>query len=144
MKRQEVTLVMLSLAEGGSFTPVQIQKALFLASRKAPSAFSPGSNYDFQPYDYGPFDSSVYSDVEELERDGRANIARVPGSRWKTYSATPEGIRNGAALAENLSPEDKVMMDRIVKIVRSLSFSQLVTAIYKDYPEMEARSVFKD
>src|SRR5580692_8884957 len=62
LPREQVALVVLSLAEGAPFTPVQIQKALFLASDKVPEAFELGSRYDFQPYDYGPFDRQVYSD----------------------------------------------------------------------------------
>ena len=66
LDRDEMALVVLSLAEGADFTPVQIQKALFLASDKAADAFKQQSRYDFQPYDYGPFDQQVYSDMEQL------------------------------------------------------------------------------
>src|SRR5882672_7465136 len=54
LRRDEIALVVLSLAEGALFTPVQIQKALFLASDKVADAFRRDSRYDFQPYDYGP------------------------------------------------------------------------------------------
>jgi hypothetical protein len=72
LSRDEIALVMLSLADGKSFSPVQIQKALFLATDKAAAAFDRRSHYNFQPYDYGPFDWQVYSDVEKLERRGLA------------------------------------------------------------------------
>jgi hypothetical protein len=49
--REQIALVVLSLADGKPFTPVQIQKALFLASDKVARAFTTHSRYDFQPYD---------------------------------------------------------------------------------------------
>jgi uncharacterized protein len=142
LQREDVTLVVLSLAEGGPFTPVQIQKAMFLASDKVPSAFD--SRYDFQPYDYGPFDSGVYSDVEGLERRGLAEINQQPGTRWRTYAATERGIREGGRLAEQLTREQRTVLEKIVKVVRSLSFNDLVSAIYRAYPRMRERSVFQD
>lgn len=65
--REQIALVILSLADGKPFTPVQIQKALFLASDKVASAFA--TEYTFQPYDYGPFDWQVYADIEELAKE---------------------------------------------------------------------------
>jgi len=144
LSRDEIALVMLSLAEGQGFTPVQIQKALFLASDKVSDAFSPDSRYDFQPYDYGPFDRQVYSDLEMLDALGVATISQQPGSRWRTYAATPQGIEEGHDLAERLTAHQREILKRIVKLVRSLSFNELVSAIYKAYPPMRARSVFLD
>jgi uncharacterized protein YwgA len=134
---------MLSLADGdGMFTPVQIQKALFLASDRAPDAFY--STYDFQPYDYGPFDRQVYLDVEELERLGLAQVNQPPGSRWKTYAATAAGKAEGARLTQSLTEPQRELLKKIVTLVRGLSFNDLVSAIYRAYPDMRARSVFRD
>jgi hypothetical protein len=135
---------MLSLAEGAPFTPVQIQKAMFLASDKVPGAFDRYSRYDFQPYDYGPFDWQVYADVEELERRGLAQINQQPGTRWRTYAATQRGVMEGRCLARQLSEDQHTLLTRIVQLVRSLSFNDLVSAIYRAYPGMRERSVFRD
>jgi uncharacterized protein YwgA len=132
----------LSLADGAQFTPVQIQKALFLASERSPDAFY--SRYDFQPYDYGPFDRQVYLDVEELERQGLAQISQQSGSRWRAYAATESGMAEGARLAQFLTEEERELFRRIVQLVRSLSFNDLVSAIYRAYPRMRERSVFRD
>jgi hypothetical protein len=144
LSRENVALVVLSLASGESFTPVQIQKGLFLASDKAAGAFDRDSRYDFQPYDYGPFDWQVYSDVEELERRGLAQINQQPGTRWRTYAATERGITEGRRLVEQLTGEQSAVLARIVNLVRSLSFNDLVSAIYRAYPRMRERSVFRD
>ena len=143
LDRHEMALVVLSLAEGAEFTPVQIQKALFLASEKVPGGFKPHSRYDFQPYDYGPFDQRVYSDVEWLAGHGLARIDQRPGSRWRTYAATETGLSQGERLTRDLSPEHLVVLKKIVKLVRNLSFNDLVSAIYRAYPAMRARSVFR-
>jgi hypothetical protein len=144
LQRDEVALVVLSLAEGAPFTPVQIQKALFLASDKVSGAFDRRSRYDFQPYDYGPFDWQVYSDVEGLERRGLAQTNQEPGTRWRTYAATELGITEGRRLAGQLTGEQRAVLERIVNLVRSLSFNDLVSAIYRAYPPMRERSVFRD
>jgi uncharacterized protein len=144
LSRDQVTLVVLSLAEGDEFTPVQIQKALFLASDKVPGAFDPGSRYDFQPYDYGPFDARVYSDAQALDTQGLALINQQPGSRWRTYAATQAGMAEGRRLAARLSSEQREILARITHLVRSLSFNELVSAIYRAYPHMRERSVFRD
>jgi len=143
LSRDEVALVVLSLAEGRPFTPVQIQKALFLASDKVSEAFDHDSRYNFQPYDYGPFDWQVYADVEALEREGLAEI-RQQGSQWRIYSATRSGVAEGQRLARQLTRTQRQVLERIVNLVRSLSFNDLVSAIYRAYPQMRARSVFRD
>jgi uncharacterized protein len=143
LQRDQIALVMLSLADGdGTFTPVQIQKALFLASDRAPEAFE--TTYEFQPYDYGPFDRHVYTDVEDLKDTGLAQIDQPPGSRWKTYAATPAGRTYAAELKRALSPAQLELFEKIVTLVRSLSFNELVSAIYRAYPHMRERSVFRD
>ena len=144
LARDDIALIVLSLAGGEPFTPVQIQKSLFLASDKASDAFRRDSRYDFQPYDYGPFDWQVYFDVEGLERRGLAQVNQPPGTRWRTYAATERGVTEGRRLAEQLTGEQRAVLERIVNLVRSLSFNDLVSAIYKAYPPMRARSVFRD
>jgi uncharacterized protein YwgA len=144
LSRDEITLVVLALANGESFTPVQVQKSLFLASDKVATAFRHDSRYDFQPYDYGPFDRQVYSDVENLERQGLAQVNQQAGSRWRTYSASARGIAEGQRLAQQLTGEQRDILGTIVNLVRSLSFNDLVSAIYRAYPNMRERSVFRD
>jgi hypothetical protein len=139
-----MTLVVLSLAEGCPFTPVQIQKALFLASDKVEDAFDRDSLYNFEPYDYGPFDRQVYADIETLERNELAEIRQRQGSTWRTYSASPRGVEEGRRLARRLTGPQQQVLERIVGLVRRLSFNELVSAIYRAYPQMRARSVFRD
>ena len=111
---------------------------------QCPTAFRPESRYDFKPYDYGPFDRKVYSDVNGLQEQGRAAINQQVGARWRTYAATPQGVKEGRHLAEQLKVEERTVLEKIASLVRSLTFNELVSAIYKAYPDMRARSVFRD
>jgi len=117
---------------------------MFLTSEKAPNAFARSAQYDFQPYDYGPFDWQVYTDIENLERRGLAQINQASGSRWRTYAATQNGVTEGRRLTAMLEQDDVAIIERIVNLVRSLSFNDLVSAIYRAYPRMRERSVFRD
>ncbi len=142
MRRDQVTLVMLATGQGGGFTPVQIQKAMFLLTREAAELFDEGSVYHFEPYDYGPFDSSVYFDADGLARDGLATVAYGPGPR--RYYATEAGIARGEGILLALPENLRKYISDVSTFVRTKSFSDLVAAIYRAYPEMRANSVFVD
>lgn len=139
MRREQVTLMMLASANGRTFTPAQIQKALFLLSRETPELFSEGSSYNFRPYDYGPFDSTVYDDIEASVREGKAEIF---GGRVRLYRATAAGIEEGQQLLENLEDDDRAYVNKVSEFVRSKSFSDLVSSIYREYPDMKVNSIF--
>jgi uncharacterized protein len=141
MRREDLTLIMLTLAEGGHYTPVQIQKAMFLADDLVQNAFE--CRYNFQPYDYGPFDVDVYRDVASMTADGLTRVSTTSRG-WNVYATTDAGSQRGRELFNSLLPEQQQMLTRISQFVRRLSFSDLVSSIYKAYPHMRERSVFRD
>jgi hypothetical protein len=143
LNRDEVLLVMLALAKGDALTPVQIQKSLFLAGEEVGDAFRASSKYKFEPYDYGPFDKQVYADAHALATKGLVKIG-TDSRGWNTYAATEDGLQRAADLRTRLNGGQREMLNRIVGLVRRLSFTQLVSAIYRKYPPMRARSVFRD
>ena len=140
LPRPDVALSVLALADGAKLSPTQLQKALYLIVRNAPSVFAEGQAYHFVPYNYGPFDSTVYADIDRLKLSGKAEIAR---GRWNEYSATPIGIEEGKHTLSTLPVPQQEYMKRVVDWVKSLSFQQLVKAIYDAYPEMRVNSIFK-
>jgi len=121
--------------------PVQLQKALFLITRNLSEAQRGGASYQFRAYDYGPFDSAVYSDAEALQRDGLIRITNG-NQPFRTYSITDLGAMEAHRLRLSLAPEVADYLDRVGDWVRGLSFGELVRAIYALYPEMKANSVF--
>jgi len=141
MDRRAIVLAALSPARGGAHTPVQVQKLLFLVDKKVAHLVG-GPFFDFQPYHYGPFDRRVYDEIEALATVGQADIRR--GSPWKEYLLTPEGQQRGEEIFSGLHPEAQTFIDSASRFVRSLSFQDLVQAIYKAFPDMRECSVFQD
>lgn len=64
-------------------------------------------------------------------------------SGMKSYKLTTEGQKFAIAAVEQFSEQVKGYFYRLSEFVRSLSFPQLVSAIYKEYPDMKANSVFR-
>ncbi len=140
MTRREIVLAALAPAEGKPHTPVQVQKLLFLIDREL-GPFIEGPHFDFSPYNYGPFDKRVYGVIENLADDGLA-VVREDGS-VRTFALTDAGQAEGTRILQDLSFEARDYIGRISEFVRQLTFSELVSAIYKKYPEMRVNSVFR-
>jgi hypothetical protein len=102
-----------------------------------------GPRFNFQPYDYGPFDSDVYSVIETLQARGEAIIAPSPAGNWNTYAASDEGAERGQKLLSALDDEVWKYIEKVSDWVRSLSFKSLVKSIYEAYPRMRENSIFK-
>lgn len=141
MNRIDWNLLVLAAAEGKSLTPAQYQKVLFMLQRSCPWAITEG--YSFRPYNYGPFDADVYNDGEQLEHQGLVQINRSGGG-WRTYSATLAGLAKARELESLAEPHALDYARNVVAWARSLSFRDLVTKVYTEYPEMRVNSIFKD
>lgn len=140
MNRKEITLAVMASAGTATFSPVQIQKLLFLVDENIGSQIG-GKQFSFVPYDYGPFDVDVYRELEALETEGAVAIGS--NGRWKSYALTEDGVSRGKEVLNTLSPPIAEYLSQLVNWVRSLRFSELVSQVYKMYPEMKANSVFK-
>jgi uncharacterized protein len=144
MNRRALVLAILAAAEGRTYTPVQIQKSVFLVCDQFPHLIDEGPQFNFQPYDYGPFDSDVYSVIDVLRSDGLAVVAPSPSGNWNTYAASDAGIDEGDEVLNNAMGDDARKYVRAVSDwVRSLRFKSLVKSIYEAYPHMRANSIFK-
>jgi len=122
-------------------TPAQIQKAMFLMAAEATHLVGPGF-YNFVPYNYGPFDADVYHDLDVLVDRGLVSGNSFPGRSWKIYTVTPEGLAAAAHIKRAANAEGAGFLERVVDWVSSMSFPQLVRAIYAKYPGYKANSVF--
>ena len=145
MTPKDWTLLVIAEAGEQPVQPVQLQKALFLISRNLRRRdLTTSGFYAFTPYDYGPFCSTIYSDAEELETEGLVFISRPPESRYRTYRATEAGLQRASGLKSELSAQATTYLTRVVEFVQKHSFNELVSAIYKAYPDMKANSVFQE
>lgn len=141
MDQQSLVLAALSPAEGAPFSPVQVQKLLFLIDRNIPTHIG-GSVFHFEPYDYGPFDKEVYKVLDLLALTGDVEIINEPGRSWQKYALTENGQKRGEKILEGMSGTAQSYITEASEFVRKLSFSQLVSSIYRAYPEMKENSVF--
>jgi len=141
LSRSEWTLLTIASAEGRPLTPVQLQKSLFLLGRELPAAVGPDF-YQFEPYDYGPFDATIYRDAEALAEQGLIDIQPAPHARYNQYRATLQGLEQATALKRRAPVQAVTYLSTIVEWARSLTFPELVRAIYARYPEYRSRSVF--
>lgn len=141
--RQELVLAALAAGQSNSeLSPVQAQKLFFLIDRNVSEALG-GEQYNFAPYDYGPFDSAVYSDLDWLSVPQEGCVEIVRSGRYRTYRLTERGRQIGEQRLEQLNPEARDYLGRAKDWVKSLSFQGLVRAIYQAYPDMRANSIFR-
>jgi hypothetical protein len=140
MDKREIILAGLAPAKGAPHTPVQVQKLFFLIDRNISDLIG-GPFFDFQPYNYGPFDKEVYLTLELLEFEG---LVKITSERtWRTYMLTQEGQKIGDEILSKLPKKAQNFIINASKFVREHTFTQLVSAIYKAYPEMRQNSVFQ-
>jgi uncharacterized protein len=140
--RRRMLMAAMACAGQKSFSPVQLQKMMFILDREIPDETG-GPLYDFKPYDYGPFDRSIYSDLDALCVQGcviREGEAFAP---YRTYCLTDDGVAAGTGAYGILSKRAQDYVHSVVHFVRGQSFAGLVSAVYKAYPEMRENSVFR-
>lgn len=143
MNRRDLILAALAPSNRHSYTPVQVQKLFFLIDRNIPQAVG-GPHFQFEPYDYGPFDQAVYQELETLTGAGLVETEPVDGRSWCQYRLTEAGQALGEKALDTLNPKIRNYVVEVNSFVRRLSFSQLVRAIYNAYPEMKEKSVFRE
>ena len=141
MDKQDLVLAVLSGADTHEFTPVQIQKLLFLVEMNVSQKIG-GPFFSFKPYDYGPFDSTVYEELRKLVNSGEVEEMKTTRG-WSKHSVTSSGMVKGAALMSAMPSDIADYIVRAAQFVSKQSFSSLLSAIYKAYPEMKINSVFR-
>jgi hypothetical protein len=143
MNRKDLVLAILAASGGRPYTPVQIQKAVFIVCDQVPDLIDEGPGFNFRPYDYGPFDADVYADIADLQLSGEAVIAPSGSGNWNTYAASDAGLSRGQGLLYEMEEDEYQYLEKISNWVRSLSFNRLVKSIYDKYPHMRANSIFR-
>ncbi len=139
MTKQEIVLATLASGKTNFFSPVQVQKLFFLVDKKIGASIG-GPFFDFTAYNYGPFDTEVYSTLEILAENKLVSIVRG----WvRSYMLTPEGVKKGKEILNGMEPKFREYLATLSDYVTSLGFAELVTAIYNEYPEMKVNSVFR-
>jgi DNA-binding PadR family transcriptional regulator len=120
-----------------------MQKILFVFGEQCSSALISEAYYHFQPYHYGPYDSSINKDIELLEAEGFVDIVDTTAHRGRDYELTAIGEEKAQEILAELPVPLADYLAALVAWAQSLSFRDLVAAIYKEYPHMAANSVFR-
>jgi hypothetical protein len=137
-------LILAAFAAGGensSYRPVQAQKLMFLVDREI-SALVNGPYFKFEPYDYGPFDREVYVALDDLVACGLVTAQST--DRYRVYSLSSKGFERGQEILWTVDDAARTYLEQAAKWVLRLTFQQLVSAIYKRYPDMRVNSIFRE
>jgi hypothetical protein len=141
MNRREILLAALASGRREEFSPVQLQKMMFLIDRNIGNSLG-GPFFNFEPYDYGPFDVGVYNEFSTIAQE---QLGEESGhGSYRRYRLNDEGRGRAQEVLNTITPEYREYIEKIARFVQSLSFGALVSTIYKYYPDMKVNSVFKD
>jgi len=141
MKKSDWIILILGSLNGGTFSPAQLQKSLFLIKENLTEEIK-GGFYEFVPYNYGPFCKDIYHDAEELENEGLININCPSDKKWCEYSITVKGLESYKRAVDKISSNAAEYIKKLVNAIKKLSFQQLISYIYNNYPTYKENSVF--
>ena len=142
MHRDKYILAVLSASDNAIYSPVQLQKLFFLLDKTLGEEIG-APFFDFIPYHYGPFDKNVYRQIGVLETMNFIYTDYEGFNNLKKYKLTKEGQEIGEMELSKLDQKYQNFIWEMNKFVKSLSFQELISTIYKAYPEMKVNSVFR-
>lgn len=126
-----------------SVDPVRIMKGLFLFTQAVREIRVAGDHelFDFEPMQYGPCATDVYSALDRFVLTGEVRPTPVPGETWSQFEATESGVAKAKAIAER-GPSDAVLyLRQLREWCDNHSFTSLLRAVYARYPDFAAASV---
>jgi len=118
---------------------IRLMKGLFLFSQQGPVAV--GALYDFKPYDYGPFDTRVYRDLDALLADGSVVAEPGPTPGQTLYRLTTPGEGRFSGLLARAPKRAVGQLAEIKQLVTRLGFVELLRDVYQRYPAYAAHSI---
>ena len=144
LTKTQAILLMFFLGSERELDPIRIMKGLFLFNMKArPHWLSPEAKYTFKPYSYGPYSPQLTSDLSALSLKGYLTETQALGQSWNYYKLTEKGRRAATEYTRQINPNALAYLHELREYVSSLSFSALLKAVYKMYPQYAVNSVFK-
>lgn len=133
-------LLLLIGAQGGDYQldQVRVMKGLFLLSRDGGPL---EGQYQFSAYDYGPFDSRVYRDLDELQAQGLVAVSHAGIGRRRNYDLTHSGRVRYVDLQGQMTHAALAEVAAVKSSVTTNTFEELLADIYGRFPEYATRSV---
>jgi uncharacterized protein len=140
LDRQDIILLLAAGADGPyALDPIRLMKGSFIVSQAGRQEWR--DLYDFQPYDYGPFDTSVYRARDALLT--KDLLAAEGGGRYPAYHLTDVGKQRVEELEQALDEKSSTWLRGVGHYVTSKSFTSLLDALYERFPEFTTRSVMR-
>lgn len=139
MTRHDWLLLVLAAGGGKPLSPLQLQKSLFLVGYDLAKLVG-ADFYTFRPFDYGPFDATVYRDAEQQAAQGLVTIRSHPVTK-RVFSLTTTGATRARALEPALPAAAVRHCRYIVQWAQGQTFQELPQAIYERFPAYAERSV---
>lgn len=146
-------LLPLALMYAGDEEPIEgrtrLQKMVFLMQQRLKEAGEDpiqSKNYDFIPYDYGPFSSELYSDLDELTEHEMVQSQEEPIRDGKTkYNYEIKGA--GQEFIEHqLSKEEACQILELAEEIKDkyndVLLSDLIEEVYSRYPKYAENSIY--
>lgn len=142
-------MALLDACEGGQVEGrTRLQKLVFLMEQELneSTASLDSSDYNFIPYDYGPFSKGLYDDLDSLEEDGLIEVEEEPMTDGKVkyvYRLTDGGqkwVQN--QLADSSANTTHSLASIIASEYNDMLLSDLIDEVYAEYPEYAENSVW--
>lgn len=135
--------VLLLIADGATgpfdLDPIRLMKGAFLVSQLGlPPA---RALFNFEPYHYGPFDSTVYGARTRLIHAGLLSAVRA--AQYPRYDLTEVGRARVTELEARIGATAADWFRGIGRYVTTRPFAKLLEEIYKQYPDFAVRSVIR-
>jgi len=127
----------------------RLQKLVFLMEQEldeVPAASLDSPDYNFIPYDYGPFSKELYDDLDSLEEAGFIDVEEEPMADGKVkyiYRLTRQGqswVQN--QLADSSAGEAHSLAENLASEYNDMLLSDLIDEVYAEYPEYAENSVW--
>lgn len=133
---QQAALMLISASPKGILnSDLRIQKLAFLYS-KTVGDVDLDEDFDFVPYDLGPYSENLASAIEMLGARGLI----TKDTRRSEYKTSPDGERIAAQLTGE-EPERAEVVKELVRVLGAVNPEDLVAAVYELYPEYTKNSI---
>lgn len=137
LDQQDVVLLIAAGADGSfPLDPIRLMKGCFLVSQLGTAEWK--TLFNFRPYDYGPFDSTVYSARDALV--AHSLLAVDWSNRYGSYSLTDRGRERVQQLRQVVGDFAADWFTHIGRYVTDRSFTRLLDEIYAKFPDYATRS----
>ena len=170
-------LLMLLYAEEGEKgrTPVRgitrLDKLMFLLSRLDEFGALFKDDYDFIPYNFGPFATELLDDIEALKSEGLIQVKEEsPNSasqtrdaetsdeetgefpedevswdlyKHETYSLSELGLRIARKIFDDATADQRSAVERVKQHFNGKSLTGLLRYVYRTYPKYASESVIR-